>query len=122
MRAHLFMDLRGKIALVTGGTRGIGAATAVALAREGAAIVLAARRLDDAALKTSKAVSAMGRRCELIRADFSQAAEAARCVREAQAKLGPIDVLVHAAGGPVNGGLFDLTPEAWHEAFAVHVH
>src|SRR5213076_2372818 len=43
-------------------------------------------------------------------------------VREAESKLGPVDVLVHSAGGPVNGGLLDLTPETWQAAFDVHVH
>ena len=43
-------------------------------------------------------------------------------VEEVRAKLGDPDILVHSAGGPVNGGLFDLTPEAWEGAFDVHVH
>jgi NAD(P)-dependent dehydrogenase (short-subunit alcohol dehydrogenase family) len=58
----------------------------------------------------------------LIQADCGQPAEAARCVRETESRLGAIDVLVHSAGGPVNGGLFDITPEMWESAFAVHVH
>ena len=43
-------------------------------------------------------------------------------MRETESKLGPVDILIHSAGGPVNGGLFDLTPERWMEAFDVHVH
>jgi NAD(P)-dependent dehydrogenase (short-subunit alcohol dehydrogenase family) len=116
------MNLSGKIALVTGGTRGIGAATAVSLAREGADVAIAARRLDKEAMMTRDAITAIGRRCHLIQADCGQAADATRCVREAEATLGPVEVLVHSAGGPVNGGLFDLTPEAWASAFDVHVH
>ena len=116
------MNLSGKVALVTGGTRGIGAATAISLAREGADVAIAARRADAEADATRDAVKAFGRRCEIIQADFSQASEATRCVRETESRLGGVDVLVHAAGGPVNGGLFDLTPEAWLGAFDVHVH
>ena len=115
------MNLSGKIALVTGGTRGIGAASAIALAREGAELAIAGRRLDKEASRTHEAVIALGRRCEVIQADCGQPGEATRCVRETEARLGPVDVLVHAAGGPVNGGLFDLTPEAWQAAFEVHV-
>src|SRR5882762_4989327 len=116
------MNLSGKIALVTGGTRGIGAATAIALAREGADVAIVGRRMDKDAETTRQSISALGRRCEAFQADCGQPAEATRCVRQTEAKLGPVDVLVHAAGGPVNGGLFDLTAEQWHAAFDVHVH
>ena len=116
------MNLSGKIALVTGGTRGIGAATAVALAREGADVAIAGRHLDGDAKATRESIISLRRRCEIILADCGQSADATRCVREAESRLGPVDVLVHSAGGPVNGGLFDLTPESWHAAFDVHVH
>ena len=116
------MNLPEKIALVTGGTRGIGAATAISLAREGAHVAIVARRMDKGASQTRDAIVALGRRCEMIQADCGQAGEATRCVQETESRLGPIDVLVHSAGGPVNGGLFELTPEAWEGAFDVHVH
>jgi len=116
------MQLSKKIALITGGTRGIGAATAIALAKDGADIAIVGRRLDDSATATRDAILALGRRCEMIQADCSQPAEASRCVREAESRLGPVTVLVHCAGGPVNGGLLELTPEAWNAAFDLHVH
>ena len=116
------MNLSGKIALVTGGTKGIGAATAIALAKEGADVAIVGRHVNAEANATRDAIVALGRRCEIIQADCGVPAEATRCVSEAAAKLGPVDVLVHSAGGPVNGGLFDLTPEAWQAAFDVHVH
>jgi len=116
------MNVSGKVALVTGGTRGIGGATAIALAREGADVVIVGRRRDDDAARTLDAIIATGRRCELILADCGKAADCTRCVRETESKMGPADILVHSAGGPVNGGLFDLTPETWNQAFDVHVH
>ena len=63
----------------------------------------------------------MGRRCLLIAADMGQPEEATRCVEETAQQLGGVDVLVHSAGGGVRGGLLELTPAAWREAFAVHV-
>ncbi len=116
------MNLTGKIALVTGGTKGIGAATAIALARQGADVAIVGRHLGDEAKSTGDAIRRSGRRCEMIQADCAKAAETIRCVRETESRLGVVDVLVHSAGGPVNGGLFDLTPEMWQAAFDVHVH
>jgi 3-oxoacyl-[acyl-carrier protein] reductase len=116
------MDLKNKVCLVTGGTRGIGAAAAVALAEQGGAIALAARTLDDEAKKTKARIEALGRKCLLIPADVARPADVKKMVDETVKALGPVDVLLHAAGGPVNGGLFDLTAEQWHAAFDVHVH
>jgi len=115
------VKLSGKVALVTGGTRGIGAAAAIGLAREGADVAITARRLDDVAKRTRDAVQGLGKRCELISADAGVAEENTRAVEEAAKRLGPVGVLVHSAGGPVNGGLLDLTPEQWQRAFDVHV-
>ncbi|MBI3875248.1 MAG: SDR family oxidoreductase [Verrucomicrobia bacterium] len=116
------MNLSGKIPLVTGGTKGIGAATAIALAKDGSDIAINGRKLDADATATRAAITALGRRCEILLGDCGKPADCARIVRETEAKLGPVDVLVHSAGGPVNGGLFDLTPEQWSAAFDVHVH
>ena len=116
------MQLAGKIALITGGTRGIGAATASALALEGADVAIVGRNLDADATATRDAILKLGRRCEIIQADCGQSAEATRCVKETELKLGPVAVLVHCAGGPVNGGLLELSAETWNAAFDLHVH
>ena len=116
------MDLRDAACLITGGTRGIGAATAIALAERGANVAIVARRIDEEAADVGRQVEATGRRCVMISGDMEIPHDVTRCVREASAKLGTIDLLVHSAGGPVNGGLLELTPEAWHAAFDVHVH
>ena len=116
------MELNAAKALITGGTRGIGAATAAALAERGADVALAARRIDEQAQTVKRQIEAMGRRCELIRADLGKPDDAKRCVEQTVQSLGGIDVLVHSAGGPVPGGLFDVSPESWNAAFDVHVH
>jgi NAD(P)-dependent dehydrogenase (short-subunit alcohol dehydrogenase family) len=114
--------LSGSIGLVTGGTKGIGAATAIALAGMGADVAIVGRQLDAEPKETRRRIEALGHKCLLILADVAVAREATRCVEETAKELGPVDVLVHSAGGPVNGGLLELTPEAWHSAFDVHVH
>jgi NAD(P)-dependent dehydrogenase (short-subunit alcohol dehydrogenase family) len=116
------MNIEGKVALVTGGTRGIGAATAIALAHERAKVAIVGRREDADARQTMEALAKTGARHELILADCGNPKEVALCVKETEDRLGSIDVLVHSAGGPVNGGLFDITPEMWQSAFDVHVH
>ena len=116
------MKLDHKIALVTGGTKGIGAATAIAFARAGADVAINGRGDDDEAKAVKKAIATLGRRCEIIVADCGQPSEATRCVQETHSRFGGIDVLVHSAGGPVSGSLLELTSEAWHAAFDVHVH
>ena len=116
------MQLNEKIALVTGGTKGIGAATAIALAEAGAHLAIVGRHDDDDARRTLAAIETLGSRGLFVAADCGQPSEATRCVEETARKLGRVDVLVHSAGGPINGGLFDLTPEMWLGAFDVHVH
>ena len=58
----------------------------------------------------------------LIQGDMARPRDATRCVEQTVQQFGEIDLLVHSASGPVNGGLFDLTPEAWQNAFDVHIH
>jgi NAD(P)-dependent dehydrogenase (short-subunit alcohol dehydrogenase family) len=116
------MELERKVALITGGTKGIGAATAVSLAGHGAEIAIVGRHADDEAGRIKAKVEARGRSCMLVTADLAKPDEATRSVEEVAGQLGSVDVLVHCAGGNVPGGLFEVTPEAWHEAFNVHVH
>jgi len=116
------MDLRGKVGLVTGGTRGIGAACAVELAKRGAKVSLVGRNLDDEAVRVKDGIEAAGGSCLLVAADMSRPSDATRCVRETAEAFGGVDVLVHSAGGLVTGGLMEVTPEAWMEGFDVHVH
>jgi NAD(P)-dependent dehydrogenase (short-subunit alcohol dehydrogenase family) len=116
------MELHDKVALVTGGTRGIGAATAVLLAKRGANVAIAGRYDDDEARSTLARIEQCGRRGLLLTADLRDPHEATRCVDQSIECFGRVDVLVHSAGGAIAGGLLELTPEAWHAAFDVHVH
>jgi NAD(P)-dependent dehydrogenase (short-subunit alcohol dehydrogenase family) len=108
--------------LITGGTRGIGAATALLLAQRGADVALVGRNDDDEARQVQAEIEKLGRRCVLLLADMSRPEDAARAVHETARQLGSPDVLVHSAGGAVPGNLLEISPEAWHAAFDVHVH
>jgi len=116
------MQLIDKVCLITGGTRGIGAATALAFAEAGANVAIVARRVDSVAEETRAAVAQHGRKCLLIKGDVAVPETASRCVEQTIGELGAIDVLVHSAGGPVPGGLFEIKPADWYAAFDIHVH
>src|SRR4051812_46940222 len=115
------MELNGKTALVTGGTMGLGAAIARELARRGADIALAARNVGGPAEEVKAAIEAVGRRCLLIAADFSQPEDCAKAVEQTANEFSRLDVLVHNAGGPSPGRIEDVTPEQWRQTMDLHV-
>jgi 3-oxoacyl-[acyl-carrier protein] reductase len=88
----------GKVALVTGGSRGIGAGAARRLAREGAAVVLVYESRRDAAEQVVQAIRAEGGRADALQADVSDQEAMRRAARQAAELHGRIDVLVHCAG------------------------
>ena len=115
-------DLTDKVALVTGGSHGIGAAVALELAARGAHIAIAARNDDDAARQVKARIESQGRRSIFIPVDLSQPPAAQECVAKTIETLGGIDVLVHSAGALAAGSLLEVSPEDWHHALDVHVH
>ncbi|WP_409468656.1 SDR family oxidoreductase [Streptomyces sp. HC307] len=97
--------LHDKVALVTGGSRGIGAATAVRLAREGADVAITYVNGKEAADDVVRAVEALGRRAVALRADSADADEAAGAVQRTAEALGGLDVLVNNVGVGLLGPL-----------------
>lgn len=91
-------DLTGKIALVTGGSRGIGRAASLMLAAAGADVAINYRSNATEAEKTRADVDRCGHRCITVRADVSVAADVARMVKTIEEKLGTIGILVNNAG------------------------
>jgi NAD(P)-dependent dehydrogenase (short-subunit alcohol dehydrogenase family) len=114
------MDLKSKVALITGGTHGIGAETALRLAKEGVSVSLVARNQDSEELV--KEIEAFGVKCVTLKADVSKPEECERVVNETIAALGDIDILVHSAGGATPGGLLTGAKDVWYQAFDIHVH
>ncbi|MEU7529477.1 SDR family oxidoreductase [Saccharothrix sp. NPDC042600] len=112
------MNMEGKAALVTGGSRGIGAAVALRLAREGADVALTYR--NDAGDVVER-IKETGRRVVAVRADSGDAAAVAAAVDEAAGALGRLDVLVNNAGEFIVGPVEELDVEAFDRTFAVNV-
>ncbi len=90
--------LKGKVALVTGGSRGIGAATAKALADEGADVVISYAASADKANAVVKELEAKGVRAAALKADQADAAQVTKLVKDVVAKFGRLDILVNNAG------------------------
>ncbi|MCX4765925.1 SDR family oxidoreductase [Streptomyces sp. NBC_01275] len=113
--------LNGKTALVTGGSRGIGAATALRLAREGADVALTYVNGEEAAAEVVRAVERLGRRAVALRADSADATEAAGAVARTAEALGGLDVLVNNVGVGVLGPLESLSLAEVDRVLAVNV-
>lgn len=109
--------LAGKVALVTGASRGIGAAAAVRLARGGASLVVNYYQNTDAAKKVLRDVEGAGARGMIFQADVTERDQVEKMVETAAQKLGPIDILVNNAYFPFEvGPLHELSWESFHRA------
>ena len=106
------LELKGKGALVTGGSRGLGRASALALANEGCNVAIAARTRETLEL-TAAEIAALGVKSAAIVADVTDPADVRRMVDEAASSLGRLDVVVANAGGSRRGGLLEATDEDW---------
>jgi NAD(P)-dependent dehydrogenase (short-subunit alcohol dehydrogenase family) len=114
-------ELTGKLALVTGGSRGIGAATAIALAESGADVAITYRSSADEAAQIVKQIEATGRRGFAISADAADASAVEAAVAQAVEVLGGLDILVNNAGLGAAGLVTDLTLDDLDRVLAVNV-
>jgi NAD(P)-dependent dehydrogenase (short-subunit alcohol dehydrogenase family) len=111
----------GRVAIVTGGGQGIGAATAIALARDGADVAFSYRRDDAAAGQTVRAIEGHGRRALAIRADMGDAAAVIDMVDRARQELGAITLLVNNAAYTHLMTADELTPERMRRFLATNI-
>ena len=113
--------LQGRVALVTGGSRGIGRAIAVALGRRGAKVVINYASREDAARETAAAVEAAGGQSALSGFDVADAAAVTAAIKAIGKDHGGLDILVNNAGVAINGLIMRFSDEQWQKTLAVNL-
>ena len=117
----LLPDLTNRVALVTGASRGIGRAVAIALAEIGAQVAVNYRERAADAQAVADAIQGIGRRSLAIGADVSDNSQVAKMLRTIEADLGPVDVLVNNAGMAIIRNVDDLTEAEFDVTLAVNL-
>lgn len=114
-------DLKNRVALVTGGSRGIGAGIAVALATAGADVAVNYREQGAAAQSVCAEIASLGRKAIAVQADVSRAQEITRMVSELESSLGPVDILVNNAAIAKPRPFEEITETEWDEILRVNL-
>ena len=114
-------EFQGKTALVTGGSRGIGRATCLALAREGANVAVNYVSNEKAARETVAEIERLGGKAMMIEADVSDPVSVADMVASVESSLGPVDLLVTSAGIAKAAHHSEMTFENWRQMLSVNV-
>ena len=115
------IDFRGRIALVTGGSRGIGRATAIALGKAGANVAINFLTQEDAANEVALEIKNIGCNASIFQGDVSQSLEVDRMVAEISGKLGPIDILVNNAGQARRLSIDEVTEDDWEQTMSINL-
>jgi 3-oxoacyl-[acyl-carrier protein] reductase len=115
------IDLSGKSALVTGGSRGIGKAIGLRLATQGADVAFSYKGNEVAARETAREIQAMGRRALAIQGDVAQVESADAVVKTALDAFGKLDILVNNAGITRDDLIMRMSPEAWREVLETNL-
>ncbi len=115
------LDLQNRVALITGGSRGIGEAVALALAKAGAAIAVNYRERVEEAQAVAERIRQGGRRAAIFGADVSLRVAVQSMVHDIEVELGPIDILVNNAGIAAARGLEDITEDDFDHTLAVNL-
>jgi NAD(P)-dependent dehydrogenase (short-subunit alcohol dehydrogenase family) len=115
------IDLTGRVAVVTGGGTGIGAASALLFAQHGADVAICGRRLEPLQATAAKIEEETGRRCLPIPTDVREEDQARNLIDTTVAQLGRIDILVNNAGGSSLARIEDLTSRMWERSFGLNV-
>lgn len=115
-------DLHGSVAVITGGSKGIGRAIAGRLAGDGADLLLAARTAEDLSSAASEIATATGRRVETVAVDLRTPEGATALHGAATERFDRVDVLVNNAGATKAGPFLDLDDDTWMDGFALKFH
>ena len=114
-------DLTGKVALVTGGSRGIGRSAAIALAKRGAHVVINYVSNEAAARQVADLIQAAGGKAELVQFDVGNSESAEKSIAEVAKRLGRLDVLVCSAGISIDGLLLRLKDDDFDRILSINV-
>ena len=113
------LGIGGRVAVVTGGSRGIGKAIAMGLAREGARVAICARNLDGAEEAAEEIAKETGAEALAVQADVTSSSDVERFVSSVMERFGRIDILVNNAANFRSAPFFDLTDDDWLDHFNV---
>lgn len=117
----LMQDLKNRVALVTGASRGIGAGIAIALAQAGADVAVNYRERADAADAVCKQIRSLGTKAFAFQADVSLSAEVKKMAAEVESQCGPVDILVNNAGIAIPRKLEDIAEAEWDQILTVNL-
>jgi 2-dehydro-3-deoxy-D-gluconate 5-dehydrogenase len=112
-------NLDGKIAVVTGGSRGLGRAMAIGLAQAGADVALVQRKPTDTAVQ--ERITALGRKCVIIACDLGEMTQVRTVLDQVDEKIGKVDILVNSAGTTYRSPALDYPEEAWDHLMDVNL-
>jgi 3-oxoacyl-[acyl-carrier protein] reductase len=115
------MRLKDQIAIVTGGSRGIGRAIARAFAAEGAKVAVVYRGSQEAAAAVVQEIGQAGGTALAVQADVADRASVTACVQRVEKELGPVTILVNNAGVIADGLFVRLTPEEWNKVIQTNL-
>ncbi len=115
------IDLTGKVLLITGGSRGIGAATALLFARAGADVAITYRGSDSKAKEVQNEIGKLGKKCQTYKGDISKKDIVKTIVRDVQKEFGRIDVLVNNAGIWTYGEIDTMKEDVWDQTVDVNL-
>ena len=115
------IDLTGKVALVTGGSRGLGRAIAIRLATQGADVAISYRGNEAAAAATTAAVEALGRRALAVQADVRDQEAAEALVKRVLGAFGRLDILVNNAGITRDDLIMRMSADAWRDVLETNL-
>jgi len=110
-----------RVALVTGGATGIGAATVRALAADNLTVALSYSRSADAASKLASQLKSSGLRVEIFQADLSSPGQAEDLVAQVKSKLGGVDILINNAGEMTDSSIIKMSDQLWDEAINLNL-
>ena len=117
-----YMDITGRVAIITGAASGIGYACALALTNCGAAVAINYHRNERGAAELRQQIIANGGKAITVRADVTKAADVAALIQRTTDELGPVDILVNNAGSLIERlRILDLSEQRWDEVLDLNV-